>query len=76
MIAEVPIITPQLTGPMLGAAAIFCTVAVAPRSRNDVVATVDSILESLWKTHHIDPAPPANDEELVRRLYLDCLVVC
>ncbi len=66
-----PSVGPQVAAPTLGSAANWAAVTVAPRSREDVVATVDTILESWWKTHHIDPAPPADDEELVRRLYLD-----
>lgn len=57
--------------PMLGAAVNWAPVAVTARSREDVVATVDTILASLWKTHHVEPAPFAEDAELVRRLYLD-----
>ncbi|MDP1797551.1 MAG: DUF1549 and DUF1553 domain-containing protein [Planctomycetaceae bacterium] len=63
--------TPSAINPMLGAAASWPAVAVEARSREEVVAAVNTILETLWKTHQVDPAPPADDEELVRRLYLD-----
>ncbi len=66
-----PMPLPASTPPLSGAAASWAPVAVTSRSREEVVAAVDGILETLWTKHQVDPAPLAEDEELVRRLYLD-----
>lgn len=68
---SVAVHTPNNAGPMFGAAANWPPVIVGHRSRDDVVERVDTILQELWKKHQIEPAPLADDEELVRRLYLD-----
>ncbi len=57
--------------PTVGATSRWRPVNVISQSRDEVVAKIDSILDQLWQTNHVDPAPPADEEELLRRVYLD-----
>lgn len=41
------------------------------RSRQEVVEQIDRTLEELWKSKRIEPASPADEEELLRRVFLD-----
>ena len=43
----------------------------APRPRSEVVLQINATLEELWKSQQLEPAPAADDEELMRRVYLD-----
>lgn len=46
-------------------------VAANSRSRQEVVQQIDGTLEELWRANQIEPALPADDEELLRRVFLD-----
>ncbi len=37
----------------------------------EAAAKIDQLFETAWKANSIEPAPTSNDEEFVRRLYLD-----
>jgi hypothetical protein len=41
------------------------------RPRQEVVQQIDRTLEELWRANRIEPALPADDEELLRRVFLD-----
>ncbi len=47
------------------------TVATAPLPPAETAAKIDQLFETAWKANSIEPAPKSNDEEFVRRLYLD-----
>jgi len=46
-------------------------VVVNSRPSAEVVELVDSILEQAWQSNQIEPALPADEEELLRRVFLD-----
>src|SRR5579872_2367363 len=56
---------------MAGAASQWKRVQITPRPRSEVVLKIDTILDDVWQSQQLDPAPPADDEELLRRVYLD-----
>ncbi|HUQ70741.1 MAG TPA: DUF1549 domain-containing protein [Planctomycetaceae bacterium] len=56
---------------MTGAASHWNPVVAIPRTRGEAVQQIDAILAELWRKNGVDPAPPADDEELLRRVYLD-----
>ncbi|MEK6258639.1 MAG: DUF1549 and DUF1553 domain-containing protein [Planctomycetota bacterium] len=41
------------------------------RPRQEVLQQIDRTLEELWKANRIEPALPADEEELLRRVFLD-----
>ena len=57
--------------PTSRAASAWKPVVVTSRSRDDVIRQIDSVFEDLWQAQGIEPAPAADDEELLRRVYLD-----
>jgi len=57
--------------PMAGAASQWKPVEMAPQSRREVVQKIDAILQELWQSQQLEPSPPAEEEELLRRVYLD-----
>ncbi len=57
--------------PMAGAASQWKPVEMTPRPRREVVLKIDATLEELWHSQQLEPAPPADDAELMRRAYLD-----
>ncbi|MBI1344870.1 DUF1553 domain-containing protein [bacterium] len=62
-----PIAFHRLSGPP----AQWPPVTVVPRSQAELVATIDAILTQHWQDEALEPAPLADDEELLRRVYLD-----
>ena len=57
---------------LVGAATLqWPAVKVTKLSNDEAVARINEIIEALWKEQSIEPAPAANDEELLRRVYLD-----
>lgn len=46
-------------------------IQVTSQSRMEVVQRVDLTLDELWQTNHVEPAPSADEEELLRRVFLD-----
>lgn len=56
---------------LLGAASKWKPVDVVDRSPAEVVQRVDGLLADLWKQNEVEPAPPAEGSELLRRVYLD-----
>ena len=46
-------------------------VEVNSQPRHEVVQQIDLTLEELWRANQIDPALPADEEELLRRVFLD-----
>lgn len=46
-------------------------VELTSRTNQQVVGQIDLTLEELWRAHQVEPAPPADDEELLRRVFLD-----
>lgn len=60
-------------GPLAGPAVSWPPVAVITRSQAEVVQEIDRILEQHWQQQNLDPVPLAEDEELLRRVYLDLL---
>lgn len=57
--------------PMFGEASQWQPVAVVNRSGDEVLQEVDERLAELWQENGIEPTTPADDEELLRRVYLD-----
>ena len=57
--------------PTLLAASGWKPAEPTPRSQKEVVAEIDLILKNMWETNQVEPAPAADDEELLRRVYLD-----
>lgn len=57
--------------PMFGEASHWRPVAVVNRPESEVLQGVDDLLTNLWEEHGITPVAPADDEELLRRVYLD-----
>ncbi len=63
---------PSPPAPLEGAASLnWAPVAKSDISDEEAVLRVNSLLERLWAQHNIEPAAPATDEELLRRVYLD-----
>ena len=56
---------------LLGAANRWQPVMVVDRSTPEAVVSIDNILQQHWAEQGITPAPPADDAELLRRVYLD-----
>lgn len=59
---------------LLAAASIPATwkpVELNSRPPTEVVQQVDSVLEGEWRKNQVEPAMPAEDEELLRRVFLD-----
>lgn len=56
---------------LLGAPSAWKPVDVSDRSTEQVVQQVDEVLAQLWEEHGVTPAEDAQDEELLRRVYLD-----
>jgi len=44
---------------------------ITPKSVMETAAEIDRLFSEFWAANHVEPAPPATDEEYVRRLYLD-----
>ena len=66
------IILMLLTGtgvPLFGQDAVNHT--FEPKSVVETAAEIDRLFSEAWTAGHVEPAPPATDEEFVRRLYLD-----
>jgi hypothetical protein len=57
--------------PLVGAASKWKAVQVTDRSHSQVLQLVDATLTDLWKTNNVQPAADADEEELLRRVYLD-----
>ncbi len=57
--------------PFFGAASKWQAVPVLERTNGEVLEELDSVLAKLWEDNGVDPAQPASDEELLRRVYLD-----
>ena len=55
----------------IGDANRWAPVAVVPRSDEDVVARVNSLLETLWREKGVTPVEAATDLQMLRRAYLD-----
>ena len=47
------------------------TASKMPKSVAETAAEIDRLFSEAWTSNHVEPAPPATDEEFVRRLYLD-----
>jgi hypothetical protein len=47
------------------------SVPVQRLAPEQLVAQIDSLLEGIWKDRQIEPASPADETELLRRVYLD-----
>jgi len=60
-------------GPLTGPASAWPRVTVVSRTRAEVVQEIDRILTQHWQTEQLEPAPLADDEELLRRVYLDLI---
>lgn len=60
-------------GPLAGPAASWPRAAVVSRTRSEVVQEIDRILAGHWQDQQVEPAPLADDEELLRRVYLDLI---
>jgi hypothetical protein len=66
--------TPNRTDPTAkppGSVALWGPVKAPSQPRREVVRKIDTILEGLWQENGVAPAPIADDEELLRRVYLD-----
>ena len=66
------IILMLLTGtgvPLFGQDAVNHT--FEPKSVSETAVEIDRLFSEAWTAGHVEPAPPATDEEFVRRLYLD-----
>ncbi|MCA9060089.1 MAG: hypothetical protein KDA85_16390, partial [Planctomycetaceae bacterium] len=59
--------------PMFGAPAHWKSVRPIRSSAGDVVQQADAMLTQLWNEKQIVPAEPADDTELLRRVYLDLI---
>ena len=46
-------------------------VEMTSKSRKEVIDQIDLTLDELWKSNQIEPTVPADDEELLRRVFLD-----
>ncbi|MEQ9409196.1 MAG: DUF1549 and DUF1553 domain-containing protein [Fuerstiella sp.] len=60
-----------MTPPLFGAASKWKPVSVVERSGGEVVRQLNLILAELWQQNGVEPAAPATDETLLRRIYLD-----
>jgi hypothetical protein len=56
---------------MVGEASQWQPVEVVDRSNSEVLEELDALLAELWEENGIEPAVMADDEELLRRVYLD-----
>ncbi|HVW37022.1 MAG TPA: DUF1549 domain-containing protein, partial [Pirellulales bacterium] len=57
---------------LLGAASLgWSPVPASKLSDEQVRRKIDELLERLWRDNGVEPANPATDEELLRRVYLD-----
>lgn len=59
---------------LFAAAAVPATwkpVEVNSRPSQEVIRQIDRTLEEVWRTNQIEPTLPADDEELLRRVFLD-----
>lgn len=57
---------------LLGAASLgWSPVPASKLSDEQVRRQIDDLLERLWRENGVEPANPATDEELLRRVYLD-----
>ncbi|APZ92956.1 DUF1549 and DUF1553 domain-containing protein [Fuerstiella marisgermanici] len=56
---------------LFGAASGWQPVDVSQGSNDDVLQQLDHLMAKLWEDNGVDPAEPAGDEELLRRVYLD-----
>ena len=68
-IGDVPVFENPLADGAIPAA--WKPVAVKSQPGHEIVQQIDLTLEELWRANQIDPALPADDEELVRRVFLD-----
>lgn len=57
--------------PMSGDPSEWAAVEIVNRSTQEVVHRVDSVLAELWRENGVRPTALADDEELLRRVYLD-----
>ncbi len=60
-----------LSSAMLGAPSKWPPVQVVDFPDEQMVERVDSLLVELWRKNEVSPVAPADDEELLRRVYLD-----
>lgn len=70
-IAGDPPVGVAVVSPMEGEPARWRPVAATRRTSQDVVAEIDRLVAHLWEREGVSPAPPADDAELLRRVYLD-----
>lgn len=54
-----------------GAASEWAPVVAVEMTRDEALQRLDSLLAELWSRNGVEPAAPAEDEELLRRVYLD-----
>jgi hypothetical protein len=69
--SPVPVVAAVDEPPMFGAPSKWRPVRAAKLTRAEVVRRVDALLARLWEEHGVTPTAPADDEELLRRVYLD-----
>lgn len=61
----------QAAQSLTGSVSQWAAVGVSELSSSDFQRQLDGVLEQLWIENEISPAEPADDEELLRRVYLD-----
>ena len=57
--------------PLFGSASQWGPVAVVDRTSSEILQDINAQLARLWRENGIEPTTPADDEELLRRVYLD-----